>query len=139
MDIPFSPPWGRGGGRRGKRLFSRALRFSRSRGQRPRGDRLFFNFPFVCLSTLQIRATVTTSRAALPPPPSSLPLPRSRSLELSSVKSDRVARFFAFCFLISSRWRRESPITPSPPRETPDASLQRFVCQHGSCYYCCFM
>lgn len=56
------------------------------------GDRLFFNFPFVCLSTLQIRATITTSCCS-----------RWLSIaELSSVKSDRVARFFAFCFLISS-------------------------------------
>lgn len=56
------------------------------------GDRLFFNFPFVCLSTLQIRATITTSCCS-----------RWLSIaELSSVKSDRVAWFFAFCFLISS-------------------------------------
>jgi len=64
----------------------------RERGAGRGGDRLFFNFPFVCLSTLQIRATITTSCCS-----------RWLSIaELSSVKSDRVARFFAFCFLISS-------------------------------------
>lgn len=81
------------------------------------GDRLFFNFPFVCLSTLQIRTTITTSCCS-----------RWLSIaELSSVKSDRVAWFFAFCFLISSCAMAATRISLY---KTPDGvfSSQIFFC-----------
>lgn len=95
------------------------------------GDRLFFNFPFVCLSTLQIRTTITTSCCS-----------RWLSIaELSSVKSDRVAWFFAFCFLISSCAMAATHV-PSIKRRTAFFLLiggSFLFCPAVFCYHYYFM
>lgn len=80
---------------RKKNVFPCITFFSPARHSR--GDRLFFNFPFVCLSTLQIRATITTSLCVAVAWLS----PDRRTIE-REIRSCR-AWFFAFCFLISSR------------------------------------